>query len=282
MTATTDRVSQGITSGSIQTHYDLATPFYWLLWGSHIHHGYWEAEEAPETAQIRLIERMVSAAEIRPGMRVLDVGCGMGGTSIHLAKVLRCRVTGLTLSPLQRLWATASAWWQGVGERARFRRQDAERARFRDRQFDIVWSVECTEHLFDKAAFFRRAADWLKPGGRLSICAWLAGDKPHAPAVARKVQEVCEGFLCPSLGTQHEYLSWFTQAGLEPVYTEDITAQVARTWEICLERVNRRRLHMLARWAGADMRLFLDRFATILDAYRTGAMKYGCFVARKP
>jgi tocopherol O-methyltransferase len=63
---------------AIQTHYDLATPFYRLLWGVHIHHGLWEAEESPETAQRQLIDRLADAVE-RATRAVLDVGCGMVG-----------------------------------------------------------------------------------------------------------------------------------------------------------------------------------------------------------
>jgi tocopherol O-methyltransferase len=55
-----------------------------------------------------------------------------------------------------------------------------------------------------------------------------------------------------------------------------------RTWEICRRRVERTGMHWLARLINRDQQLFLDRFTTILNAYRSGAMQYGCFVARKP
>ena len=60
------------------------------------------------------------------------------------------------------------------------------------------------------------------------------------------------------------------------------TKQVERTWEICLERVERSRVRHIATLFGANHALFLDHFQAILDAYRTGAMEYGCFVAEKP
>src|SRR5262249_14400573 len=131
-----------------------------------------------------------------------------------------------------------------------------------------------------KAAFFRRAANWLAPHGRFAVGAWLAADRPHDHRTAESIRRVCYGFLCPSLGTVDQYLSWFHQAGLRQARFVDLTGQVQRTWEICRQRVQRSGVHWLARFAGSGMVCFLDHFDTILHAYRTGAMKYGCFVAQ--
>ena len=206
----------------------------------------------------------------------------MGGTSIHLAKSLGCQVTGLTLSPVQRTWAKLAARVRGVGPQTRFFCQDAESFEGLNQAFDVVWSVECTEHLFDKPGFFRRVAGWLRPGGRTAICAWLASAEPHTPEASKQLYDVCEGFLCPSLGTADDYQSWMVQAGLKPLSFVDLSDKVARTWEICYERVRRSRVRFLARVAGPSMVRFVDRFETILNAYRTGAMRYGYFVAQAP
>ncbi len=269
-----------ITKDSIRQHYDLATPFYRLLWGRHIHHGLWEDQDAtPAQAQRRLIDRLAAAARIAPGQRVLDVGCGMGGSSIELARRFRCQVTGLTLSPLQRFWATVSAGLQGVGDRVRFRCADAETVRLPERSFDVVWNVECSEHLFDKPAFFQRLGGWLKPGGRLALCAWLAGEEPLAEPLVRLV---CEGFLCPSLGTAADYLGWMDAAGLVHSRFEDLTAQVEQTWDICLHRIRTSGIYRLGRVFGREMQSFLDHFVTLREAYRSRAMRYGLFTAEKP
>jgi tocopherol O-methyltransferase len=64
--------------------------------------------------------------------------------------------------------------------------------------------------------------------------------------------------------------------------SQDWTARVAKTWEICLARIRRARLGTIARLVGSSAVSFLDRFETILEAYRTGAMRYGAFVFEKP
>lgn len=265
----------------IRGHYDVSTPFYRLLWGPHIHHGLWEADESPRQAQLQLTERLATLAGISAGHKMVDIGCGMGASSIHLVKSRGCESLGVTISPLQKAWATTSARLQRVGKRVTFQCTDAEKLVLPAESQDVVWSVECTEHLFDKPAFFRRAASWLKPGGAMAICAWLAGDT-SVPERAQQVHDVCEGFFCPSLGTADDYAHWMEQGGLRVEARLDWTSRVTRTWEICADRVRRSRVRWLAHMAGYDSVLFLDRFDTILNAYRSGAMQYGCFVARKP
>lgn len=271
-----------VEKSSIRSHYELSTLFYWLLWGRHIHHGLWHGDETPAVAAQQLTDTLCELAQIERGQSVLDVGCGMGGSSIHLARQLGCAVTGVTLSQVQRTWASTTARWRGVSGRTRFLRQDAETLQIPEGTFDRVWSIECTEHLFDKPEFFRNVSRWLKPGGRVAICAWLAGDGLEDTGRAQLVYDVCEGFVCPSLGSFDDYRGWMEEAGLQVETTRDWTDQVAQTWAICRDRVARSKVRWLARLVDQETVLFLDRFDTILEAYRTYAMRYGCLVATKP
>jgi tocopherol O-methyltransferase len=264
----------------IRGHYDLTTPFYRLFWGPHIHHGLWEGDESPRQAQLQLTEQLATLARVTDGQQLVDIGCGMGASSIHLAKTRNCCCLGITLSPLQKKWAALSARWHRVSGRVEFRCSDAEKIELPQHTRDVVWSIECTEHLFDKPRFFERAATWLKPGGTMAICAWLAGDTSDAGRI-RQVHNVCEGFFCPSLGTSDDYSQWLSNAGLRVEHCLDWTSRVSRTWEICRERVRRSGVRRIAPLFGHDSAMFLDRFDAILDAYRSGAMKYGCFIARK-
>ena len=265
----------------IRTHYNVSTLFYRLLWGQHIHHGLWTANESPRKAAQQLTERLAAEAGIQRQDRVVDIGCGMGGSSIHLAKQLNCKVTGVTLSPFQKHWATMSSLMHGTSGKTTFLCEDAEKVVFEDHAFDIGWSIECTEHLFDKPAFFQRMARWIRPGGRVAICAWLAGDDPLDAAGQQKVFDVCEGFFCPSLGTRSDYREWLTASGLTMQNEFDWTDQVSRTWEICRDRVNRTGMRQMAKVIDRGQLIFLDRFQTLLDAYNTRAMRYGCFIAEK-
>jgi tocopherol O-methyltransferase len=265
----------------IRNHYDITTPFYRLFWGPHIHHGYWEGNETSARAQVQLTERLANAAAVPVGASVVDVGCGMGGSSVWLAQHRQCHVTGITLSPVQRFYAAMGARMRRVRPTPTFIRTDAESFTLPPSSLDVVWSIECTEHLFDKPAFFRKAASWLKPGGRFAICAWLTGESPLTDLQTEQARNVCKGMFCPSLGAQSDYARWFEEAGMTMVDTGLWTRRVEKTWEICLDRVQLSGVRHLAKRLGSNHMLFLDHFQAILDAYRSGAMEYGYFVAEK-
>jgi tocopherol O-methyltransferase len=188
--------------GAIRNHYDQLSFFYRLFWGDHIHHGYWEDDEAPPAAQENLIARLAERAAILRGSQVLDVGCGLGGSSFWLARHLGCSVQGITISPAQCAMASTRAREEGLAERVSFAVVDANELGLPSESFDVVWVIECSEHLTDKAGFLRRAARVLRPGGRLALCAWLANEGNGPPGL---VAEVCRAMLCPSLASMGDY-----------------------------------------------------------------------------
>jgi tocopherol O-methyltransferase len=267
---------------AIRLSTDLATPFYRLFWGRHIHHGLWNAAESPADAQSNLMEAVIREARLRGGERVLDIGCGIGTSAVHLAKAWGCHVTGVTISRVQQQWATLGALVNGVGSRTDFLAADVETVRLSPDAFDLIWVVECAEYLFDKAGFVHRLAEWLRPGGRAVVCAWETGDGPLSEDSQRRVYEVCAGFGYPSLSSGEEYRRWFAEAGLDVERRSNWTQRVSRTWEISWQNSQRSPVHWLARLAGRERLKFWDHYLAILTAYRTGGMKYECWSVSKP
>ena len=266
----------------IRDHYDRLSGAYRTFWGDHLHHGYWEAGEelSQSVAQVRLIEQLAARAGIAAGSRVLDIGCGLGGSSRWLAQNLDCSVMGITLSPVQVEIATLAARKVGLGGRVRFEVRDANQLDLPPASFDAVWVVECSEHLPDKREFIESCARVLRPGGSLALCAWLRSDVLSEPD-EQLVQQVCEGMLCPSLGSLSEYVAWMDKAGFDRIEAEDITPRVAQTWTRCAALLNRPEVKALLRVSDARLHRFAESFAAMSRAYETGAMGYGIFAARK-
>jgi tocopherol O-methyltransferase len=263
---------------AVRRHYDRLSAYYHALWGEHIHHGYWEGEAAPDVAQVRLTERLAERARIRPGSRVLDVGCGLGGSSRWLARQLGCSVLGITVSPVQADIAARLTREQGLAGRVDFQVMDACQLPQLGERFDAVWVIECSEHLADKERFIQDCAQTLRPGGTLALCAWTAAAEP-SPEQLRLIWAICRGMCCPSLANQAEYVGWMQQAGLVDVVAEEIGARVQHTWSRCSELVQRPWVQGLLRVTDPATREFVATFSLMRQAFSSGALGYGMITA---
>lgn len=264
----------------IREHYDSLSPLYRRFWGEHIHHGFWRADESPAEAQENLIRELARRADIKLGERVLDIGCGLGGSSLFLAREFGATVKGISLSPKQIEAAREEAQRRHLEGFAKFEVQDANNLHQDAGTYDVIWVVECSEHLLDKPKFIANCARHLASGGRLAICAWLAGENLTA-AQKKLVAAVRTGMLCPSFGTLADYQRWMERAGLSVVSADDITAQVSRTWSLCKPVLGFPLVKTMLAAGSKKLRAFADSFEALDEAYRTGAMQYGMFVARK-
>jgi tocopherol O-methyltransferase len=142
-----------------------------------------------------LIELLLERSTLLKGSSVLDVGCGIGGTTRHLAKTHGCKVTGVTISGRQveiarKLTLEASGSQQegqsdafklGDGS-VRFIELDAEKmgdffnTEPNVAKFDCVWISEAMSHLPNKQLFFQNAAKLLNPGGKLVVADWFKSE----------------------------------------------------------------------------------------------------------
>lgn len=122
--------------------------------------------------------RWADLDRLPPGTTVLDVGCGIGGSSRILAQDYQFEVTGITISPQQVARAQALT---PDGVTAQFAVDDALNLSFGDRQFDVVWSIEAGPHMEDKAKFAQELLRVLKPGGILVVADWNQRDDRRKP-----------------------------------------------------------------------------------------------------
>lgn len=263
---------------TIREHYDAVSPYYQSLWGEHIHHGYWmSGDESKEQAQLQLIERLARVAGIPMGCAILDVGCGIGGTAIYLAKKLGAKVTGITISPVQVEMASRAAELGRAN--ARFLLMDAEEMEF-DQRFDVVWSTESVSHYQDVAKFFAATARCLKPGGILALTDWFQKDRLQL-AENRKFIEPIEKSMMVELRTIGAYNEWMRANGLSVVAQETLNAQCAKTWEISLDIIKKKELWRLAAKKGGEFVRFLRGFSAMREGFASGNFVYGLLVAKK-
>mmetsp|Transcript_14789 Transcript_14789/g.50410 ORF Transcript_14789/g.50410 Transcript_14789/m.50410 type:complete len:422 (+) Transcript_14789:120-1385(+) len=164
-------------------------------WGEHIHLGFYNKSDIQniknpikssavfKETKYKFIDEMYKWSGAEAGgnkpLKVLDVGCGIGGTSRYLAKKLGgdTKVTGITLSPNQVQRATELAKEKGL-DNVEFKVMDALKMEFPDNTFDLVWGCESGEHMPDKYKYVEEMTRVLKPGGTLVIATWCQRETP--------------------------------------------------------------------------------------------------------
>ncbi|MDY6938876.1 MAG: methyltransferase domain-containing protein [Cyanobacteriota bacterium] len=155
-----------------------------FYWGEHIHLGHYGSPPHRKdfiTAKIDFVHEMVrwgKLDQLPHGTTVLDVGCGIGGSSRILAKDYGFAVTAVTISP-QQVQRAQELTPEGVD--ATFQVDDAMALSFPDASFDVVWSIEAGPHMPDKAVFARELMRVLKPGGVLVVADWNQRDDRQNP-----------------------------------------------------------------------------------------------------
>ncbi|MDT4988479.1 MAG: cyclopropane-fatty-acyl-phospholipid synthase [Micromonosporaceae bacterium] len=155
---------------AIQHHYNVSNAFYERVLGPSMAYTcavYRDPKDSLEQAQAAKYELVAAKLALRPGSRLLDVGCGWGGMVRHAAREYGVRALGVTLSRDQAEWAQAAIEREGLGDLAEVRHMD-----YRDvpvQHFDAVSSIGLTEHIGVRnyPRYFAALRDRLRPGGRL-------------------------------------------------------------------------------------------------------------------
>lgn len=193
-----------------------------------IHYGYWdEAVKTFPGSLIRMNEVMMMTAAIQPSDEVLDAGCGVGGSSIFLASMLGCKVTGITLSERQVELATANATNKKIDDVVCFKTMNYCATDFPDNSFDVVWGCESICYADSKEQFIKEAFRLLKPGGRLVVADGFVtkfenNDDPI-------IRQWLDGWQVNYLETPQRFSSFMQQTGFVNINYRNITKETSHS-----------------------------------------------------
>lgn len=207
-------------------------------WGEHIHLGHYGTPPQSKdflTAKVDFVHEMVRWAQLEhlpAGTTLLDVGCGIGGSSRILARDYGFAVTGVTISPQQVKRAQALT---PADLSAHFQVDDAMALSFPDASFDVVWSIEAGPHMPDKAIFAKELLRVLKPGGILVVADWNQRDDRAKPLNFWEkpvMRQLLDQWAHPAFASIEGFAEQLEATGLTTgeVKTADWTAETLPSW----------------------------------------------------
>jgi len=278
-------------SQEIQAFYDASSGLWEQIWGEHMHHGYYgrigNYKIHRRQAQIDLIEELLIWSGVENPQNILDVGCGIGGSTLYLAQKYAAKATGITLSPVQANRATERAQEWGLEDRVSFQVADAMEMPFPDNSFDLVWSLESGEHMPNKEKFLEECYRVLQPGGLLIMATWchrstqnsLAGDltmdeKQH-------LEEIYRVYRLPYVISLPEYSAIAHSVGFQNIRIDDWSLAVAPFWNIVVDSIFDPQAIMglvKSGWTTIEAALSLHLMSR---GYERGLVRFGLLCGRK-
>ena len=238
-------------------HYDDCYNDYLVAWCNRdnlaLHYGYWDEAKPYDQHQALLNKNRVlyEKAGIQPGDKVLDAGCGIGGSTIWMAKQHGNRVTGITISAKQADYARQHAKRHGVAELVDFEVADFCATPFAAATFDVVWALESSCHALNKGEFLREANRVLKPGGRIVVCDGFVRQRQFTEQQWQAVVTCLNGWAVPNLCSRSEFNGLLEQQGFQSIVCHDITAQTQASADYMYKVAKRLQpVQKISQWLG--------------------------------
>lgn len=221
----------------VNKYYDLVTSFYEYGWGESFHFApRWKGESLRESIK-RHEHFLALQLGLRPGHKVLDVGCGIGGPLREIAQFSFTSVTGLNNNEYQIARGKALNRIAGVDRTCDFVKADFMNMPFSENHFDAVYAIEATCHAPDAVGCYKEIFRVLKPGQCFAAYEWCMTES-YDPSNAehQKIKSEIElGNGLPDVRLTTECLDALKKAGFEVVFEKDLAADSPVPWYLPLD-----------------------------------------------
>lgn len=225
------------------------------------------------------VHRMVAGFDL-DGARVLDLGCGIGGPALCLARDFGARVTGIDIEPPLIKRARANAEAAALSDRIEFRIVEPGELGVAPGSVDVVFSSGAFTQINDKEAMFARCLEALRPGGRISVRDPLKAPGPYSENMLYWID--MEG-LTYAMRTLEEYREVLEGAGFAEVSVEDESDWYARKVRTDYERLRGPLYDRMVELIGRDEAdHFVENWRAMLVVCESGELRQGYVRGTKP
>ena len=278
-----------ISKRDIQKYYDLTESEYRIAVYSknsfNKHFGIWDnTTKNYEEAVLRSNVLVSKLGKINKNSKVLDAGCGVGGSSIWLAKNKGCNVVGLTLSKNELKISRENAIKNKVDDRVKFFLMDYTKTKFKKKSFDVVFGIESVCHAYDKKKFIKEAHRLLKNGGRVVIVDGFQGKKKLNKREEKIVSDFCHGWAVESLSTFENFHRLLLEQNFREIRFMDKTKNIIKTSKRFYHFALLLSPLVLFYYLGILSKIRKDNLMSGFHQYhgiKRGILSYGIFSAKK-
>lgn len=220
-----------ISNSQIINYYETTEVDYRLVWNLNqslaLHYGYWDKTTNNfAQALARENEILSQKAKIKSSDKVLDAGCGVGGSSIFLAKKYGCQVIGITLSKKQVSSANQNALRYQVSDKINFIVADFTKTGFNKESFDVVWAIESVCHAKSKKDFLKESFRILKPGGRIIVADAFLTKSLMSIKEKNDMAKWLNGWGVNDLETIANFLRFLKELGFKKITSKNINKNI--------------------------------------------------------
>jgi sterol 24-C-methyltransferase len=207
----------------VSRFYDAVTKFYEYGWGQAFHFAPRQSGEGLHAAQLRQEAGVAELLDLGPATRVVDIGCGVGGPAINIAKTTGASVTGLNFNAYQVARGRRAARRAGVQGNCSFLLANYLDVPLADGCFDAAYSFEAICHTPDRALCLSELWRLISPGGQIALTEWALTDSFDGNhPVHRDIRERVEfGNATPNLPTTSQFAASVEAAGFEVLSSRD-------------------------------------------------------------
>lgn len=208
----------------ICSYYNLATDLYEYGWGQSFHFCRYSHRESFYQAIARHEHYLAAQIGLKEGMKVLDVGCGVGGPAREIAKFTGAHITGLNNNDYQIERATHYAQKEELDHQLKFVKGDFMQMSFPDNSFDAVYAIEATCHAPTLEGIYSEIFRVLKPGGVFGVYEWLMTEEYDNDNIRHREIRlgIEQGDGISNMCKVSEGLAAMKAAGFEMMHNEDL------------------------------------------------------------